>query len=168
MAHIITAVFPTPQAAKQAISEMKSAGIDTQDISALAKDSFVIENGEDLQHNHVKGGSVGGALTGGVLGILFGILAAPAALVVPGLGPMLVFGPMTVWGITGAVTGGLLGALTSTGYPETVAADYETEIKQGGVLLAVQAQHSQEDNIKEIMRRNNGNNAHVIHKSFRT
>jgi uncharacterized membrane protein len=165
MAHIITAIFPNPELAKSAIQEIKDLGFDTDDISAMAQDGF----GGKHNSQNIKGGSVGdSAATGGVLGILFGLLAAPAALVMPGVGPMLIFGPMAVWGITGTVTGGLLGSLTTSGYPEEVAKNYENQISQGKVLMAVQADHSQEDLIKDTIRRHGGGEEHVLHKSYKT
>ncbi len=164
MSHIVTAIFPNPQSAKSAIREIKGAGFDTSEISAMAKDGFAA--GGDA--SGVKGGSVGNTVTGGVLGMLFGLLAAPAALVMPGIGPMLVFGPMAVWGITGAVTGRFLGSLTSSGYPEEVAKNYESQVAQGKILFAVQTDHSQEELIKDIVRRHGGGDEHVLHKSYKT
>jgi hypothetical protein len=164
MAHVITAVLPFPKAAKAAVAEIKSTGLDIGDISAIAKDG----PDQEMIDGNFKGGSVGGTVTGGILGVLFGILSAPAALKIPGLGPMLVFGPMAVWGITGAVTGSLLGTLSASGYPPEIATEYENQIRQGGILLAVQAHHQQEQQIKDILRRHGAFSEHVLHKEIKT
>ena len=80
---------------------------------------------------------------GGTLGLLAGI----GALAIPGLGPFIAAGPIMAslagLGVGGAV-GGLIGALVGMGIPEYEAKRYEGRVKNGGVLLSVHCDRSDE------------------------
>jgi hypothetical protein len=69
-----------------------------------------------------------------------GLLAGIGALAIPGVGPLIVAGPIVAafagLGVGGAV-GGIIGALVGMGIPEYEAKRYEGRIKEGGVLLSV-------------------------------
>ena len=87
-------------------------------------------------------GAAGGALLGGALGWM-GI----GALAIPGVGPFIAAGPImaTLAGIgAGGAVGGLIGALVGMGIPEYEAKRYEGHIKEGGVLLSVHCDTSDE------------------------
>ena len=70
------------------------------------------------------------------------ILFGSAYFLVPGIGPLLVAGPLVVW-IVGvlegaAVVGGVSvfgAALASIGIPKNSVVQYETEVKNGKLLL---------------------------------
>ncbi len=79
-----------------------------------------------------------GAFWGGLWGFLFGA----AFFWVPGIGPLLVAGPLVTWIVAAlegaALTGGLsaLGAaLYSIGIPRNSVLDYETAIKAGKFVI---------------------------------
>ena len=80
---------------------------------------------------------------GGTLGLLAGI----GTLAIPGLGPFIAAGPIMAalagMGVGGAV-GGLIGALVGMGIPEYEAKRYEGRIKDGGILLSVHCDTSEE------------------------
>ncbi|HEY6390129.1 MAG TPA: hypothetical protein VIX89_02555, partial [Bryobacteraceae bacterium] len=69
------------------------------------------------------------------------------ALAIPGLGPFIAAGPimgaLAGLGVGGAV-GGLIGALVGMGIPEYEAKRYEGRVKEGGVLLSVHCNSSEE------------------------
>jgi hypothetical protein len=69
------------------------------------------------------------------------------ALAIPGVGPLIAAGPimgaLAGLGVGGAV-GGLIGALVGMGIPEYEAKRYEGRIKEGGVLLSVHCDTSDE------------------------
>jgi hypothetical protein len=79
-----------------------------------------------------------GALTGGVIGSLVGLLGS---LLVPGIGPILVGGVLAslAGAGLGATTGGILGALKSAGVPEHDAAHFDAGLRSGGTLVTVSA-----------------------------
>ena len=78
--------------------------------------------------------------TGGVIGGTLGLLAGIGALAIPGVGPLIAAGPIMAslagLGIGGAV-GGIVGALVGMGIPEYEAKRYEGAVKEGGTLLSV-------------------------------
>ncbi|RXH55878.1 hypothetical protein GRAN_2735 [Granulicella sibirica] len=90
-----------------------------------------------------------GAYWGGFWGLLFG----SAMFGIPGIGPLLVAGPLVAWivaGLEGAVVvGGVsaLGAgLVSIGIPKDSVVEYETAIKSDKFVLIV---HGSFDDVKK-------------------
>ena len=76
-----------------------------------------------------------------------GWLVGIGALAIPGLGPFIAAGPIMAAlagaGVGGAV-GGLTGALIGMGIPEYEAKRYEGRVKDGGILLSVHSDSSEE------------------------
>jgi sorbitol-specific phosphotransferase system component IIBC len=95
-----------------------------------------------------------GAFWGGFWGLLFG----SAFFVIPGLGPLLMAGPVIAW-IVGALEGavvvggvGVLGAgLFSMGIPKNSVLQYETAIKNDKFLLMVSGSAMEVAKAKEIL-----------------
>ncbi len=81
-------------------------------------------------------GAAAGAATGAVLGGLAGL----AALAIPGIGPLLVAGPIASV-LTGVVAGGALGGLAGSfaglGMPTEHAERYAEAVRAGGTFVAV-------------------------------
>jgi len=99
------------------------------------KDSKMVE--QEHGHKTLAGAGVGGAVGGTVGATIVAILAAGAALTVPGLG-LVIVGPLAgalAGGATGAVAGGLVGTLVGAGIPDARARVYEKDIKDGSILL---------------------------------
>jgi hypothetical protein len=107
-----------------------------------------------------------GAFWGGLWGMLFG----SAFFFVPGVGPLLVAGPLVAW-IVGAlegavVTGGLtaLGAgLYSIGIPKDSVLEYETAVKSGNYVLVAHGTPEDVAKAKSIVEQTDGTKtvAHV-------
>ena len=102
-------------------------------------------------------GAATGAGTGAVLGGAFGWLVGTGALAIPGLGPFIAAGPIMAalaGAGVGAAAGGLTGALVGMGIPEYEAKRYEGRLKEGGILLSVHCDTSDEiKRAKEILER---------------
>lgn len=77
-----------------------------------------------------------GSMVGGLVGVL---AAMGISIPLPGLG-LVVAGPLAA-GLLGAgaggVTGGLIGALLTSGMPENSAKQFEEGIRQGGIMISV-------------------------------
>lgn len=163
MSEVVIGVFSDSNNAEGAVLKLEQKGYNPKDMSILMKDVSEAKKISDNTGASVAEGAVKGAGTGAVLGGLAGFLAGT---VVPGLGGFLIGGPIgaalgmtgaaatTVSGaVTGAVAGGLLGALMGTfGLSEEEARDYETRIKEGGILVAVPSKEGDSGEIKAIMR----------------
>ena len=97
-----------------------------------------------------------GRLTGAVLGGALGLLAGIGALAIPGVGPLIAAGPImaTLAGLgVGGAVGGVTGALIGLGIPEYEAKRYEGRIKEGGILLSVHCDTSDQiKRAKDIMK----------------
>jgi hypothetical protein len=80
---------------------------------------------------------------GGVMGWLLGV----GALAIPGIGPFIAAGPIMAAlagaGVAGTI-GGIAGALIGMGIPEYEAKRYEGRVKDGGILLSVHSNTSDE------------------------
>jgi len=100
-----------------------------------------------------------GAVGGGILGGLAGLLVGLGALTIPGIGPVLAAGPLAAaLGTTlagagiGAAAGGLVGALVGIGVPEEEAEYYAEGVRRGGVLVSVHASDATADDATSALR----------------
>jgi hypothetical protein len=140
-------IFPNRASAEAAVDQLTAAGFSNQDISVLMPDSassreFATEKNTKLPEGTTTGVGVGGAV-GGTLGLLAGI----GALAIPGVGPLIAAGPImaTLAGVgAGGAVGGFVGALVGLGIPEYEAKRYEGRVKEGGILLSVHCDTSEE------------------------
>src|ERR1700748_619334 len=140
-------IYPSNSAAETAVDQLVAAGFSNQDVSVLMADrkgskDFAAEKNTKAPEGATTGVGVGGAV-GGTLGLLAGI----GALAIPGVGPLIAAGPIMAGlaglGIGGAV-GGLVGALVGMGIPEYEAKRYEGRVKDGGTLLSVHCDTSEQ------------------------
>jgi hypothetical protein len=129
--------FRDRAAADRAYETLASSGFGRDDISIIGRGA---EGKTGLMHDddHVSAGE--GAAVGGIAGLLIGA----AAMLIPGIGPIVAIGPLTAaltgavtGGVTGAVVGGVAGALIDAGVPEDEARWYEDRFRQGGYLVSV-------------------------------
>jgi tetrahydromethanopterin S-methyltransferase subunit C len=131
-------IYKSSAQAESAVDHILRAGFSNNDISVLLPDAHSTKAPE---------GTTTGVTTGGVVGGTLGLLAGIGALAIPGLGPFIAAGPIMAalagLGVGGAV-GGLIGALVGMGIPEYEAKRYEGRVKDGGVLLSVHCDTSDE------------------------
>jgi len=140
------------------IGELRAAGFDSTDVSALLPDT---RGTRDFAHEHntkAPEGAIAGVGAGGTVGGVVGLLAGIGAIAIPGLGPLIAAGPLMAalsGAAVGAAVGGITGALIGMGIPEIEAKRYEGKIKDGNILLAVHVNDGHEiDRAKEIFKRN--------------
>ncbi|NLE86123.1 MAG: DUF3341 domain-containing protein [Myxococcales bacterium] len=142
MAHAqsVIAVVPSQNAAEQAVTQLKEAGVSPEEISALFPDKRGAHDFALEHHTKAPEGALAGVGVGGVLGGTLGALAGIGALAIPGVGPLIAAGPIlaTLSGAAaGATVGGVAGALVGLGMPEFEAKQYEGKLKEGNILLSV-------------------------------
>lgn len=163
----VLGVFSGVGAADEAVTALKDAGYTTDSMSAIVKEGVTqVRDVGSTKAETVTEGAVSGATTGGVIGGIAGLLVGIGALAIPGIGAVMVAGPLvavlgltgtaaaTVSGAaTGAMAGGLIGALVGLGVPEDTAKLYEETIQAGGVLLTVPADSSEhEREVRSILQ----------------
>ena len=125
--------------ADRAYDALRAAGYDKDDISIMGRGA---EGGTGLAADTDRGDvSAGeGAATGGIVGLLLGA----AAMLIPGIGPIVAVGPLAAGlagavtgGVTGAVVGGITGGLVHMGVPEEEARWANERFSSGGYLVTV-------------------------------
>lgn len=145
------AIFARREQAEQAIRTLHDAGIDLKQISLIGRGVHSEEHvaGYYTTGDRMKAWGANGAFWGGIWGLLFGA----AFFWVPGLGPLMIAGPIVAWlvgALEGAVVvGGLsaLGAaLYSIGIPNDSILQYETAIKADKIVLVV---HGTPEDVKQ-------------------
>jgi hypothetical protein len=140
-------IYKSSIEAERAVDRILAAGFSNDDISVLLPDSQSTKELAHEKNTKAPEGTTAGVATGGVVGGTLGLLAGIGALAIPGLGPFIAAGPIMAslagLGVGGAV-GGLIGALAGMGIPEYEAKRYEGRVKDGGVLLSVHCDTSDE------------------------
>src|SRR3954465_13936351 len=145
-----TAVFglyKSRMQAESAVDALQQAGFRSDDISVLLPDQQSSEEFAHEKNTKAPEGTTTGVAAGGAIGGTLGLLAGVGALAIPGLGPFIAAGPimgaLAGAGAGGAV-GGLVGALVGMGIPEFEAKRYEGAVKDGGTLLSVHCDTSEQ------------------------
>src|ERR1700730_3603983 len=140
-------IYRTVGQAEQTVNRLVAAGFSHDDISGLLPDNDSTKEFAHKKDTKAPEGATTGVTAGGAIGGAIGLLAGMGALAMPGLGPFIAAGPIMAGlaglGVGGAV-GGFIGALVGMGIPEYEAKRYEGRLKNGGVLLSVHCDTSEE------------------------
>ena len=136
----VVALFESHNQAEDAVRELQKDGFDMKKLSIVGKDYHTDEH---VVGYYNAGGRMMywgklGAFWGGFWGLLFG----SAFFWIPGIGQVLVAGPLVMW-IVGALEEAALFAgitalgagLYSIGIPKNSILQYETEVKNGRLVL---------------------------------
>jgi uncharacterized membrane protein len=152
----VVAIYDTHEQAEHAIKELQEAGVDMKSLSIAAKDTHTDEHvvGYYNAGDRMKYWGKVGAFWGGFWGLLFG----SALFAIPGLGPILVAGPLVAWiiaGLEGAVVVGGVSAvgagLVSIGIPKDSVLKYEIALKTDKFLLVVHGTPDEVEKAKNII-----------------
>jgi hypothetical protein len=149
-------IYATPATAEAAVDHLIAKGFSNSAISVLLPDDESTRAFAHEKATKAPEGTTAGVTTGGVIGGTLGLLAGIGALAIPGVGPLIAAGPIMAslagLGVGGAV-GGIVGALVGLGIPEYEAKRYEGAVKDGGTLLSVHCDTSQQiDTAKEALK----------------
>jgi len=161
----IVGLFDDYSHAQKAMTALEGAGVPHNDMSLVANNegeryasNTASESTASTSAPYVSGGAIGhdaivGAEIGGIAGAAIGLFG----LAIPGLGWIATagwLGGMLLGAGTGAVIGGLTGALTHAGVPQEDASYYNEGVRQGGTLLAVKAEDSLATRVAGILDEN--------------
>jgi uncharacterized membrane protein len=152
----VVAVFGSHSAAEEAVKELQHSGIDMKTLSIIGKDTHTDEHVTGYYNNgdRMKYWGKMGAFWGGFWGLLLG----SAFFAIPGIGPVLLAGPVVAW-IVGAlegavVVGGLsaIGAgLYGMGIPKDSVLQYETALKVDKYLVMVHGTSQEAEKARQIL-----------------
>jgi len=164
-----TAVFglyATPATAENGVDHLITLGFANEAISVLMPDDDTTRAFAHEKNTKAPEGTTTGAVAGGAIGGTLGVLAGLGALAIPGIGPLLAAGPLVaaLAGVgAGGAVGGLIGALVGMGIPEYEAKRYEGAVRDGGTLLSVHCDTSDQISLAKQGLRDTG--AHDIASS---
>ena len=156
----VVAIYKSHSEAEEAIKELERSGFDMAKLSIVGRDYHTDEHvvGYYTAGDRMKYWGKQGAFWGGFWGLLFG----SAFFWIPGLGPLLMAGPLVTWVVGAlegaAVVGGLsaLGAgLYSLGIPKDSVLRYETAIKTGKFVLIVHGTREETSRARDMIARTN-------------
>ena len=137
---VVVAVYDTHVKAEQAILDLHKSGFDMKQVSIAGKDPHADEHAVGFWHlgDTIKQWSEAGVFWGNMWGMLLGA----AVFAFPGVGAIMIGGPLVAWmaaRLEGTIVlGGLTAigaALFSVGVPEESVAHYETALKTNKFLV---------------------------------
>jgi hypothetical protein len=156
----VVAIYKTHVEAEAAMKELQQAGFDMKKLSIVGRDYHTDEHviGYYNAGDRMKYWGKAGAFWGGIWGLLFG----SAFFLIPGVGPLVVAGPLVGW-ILGALEGAVvvggvsaLGAgLYSLGIPKDSVLQYETALRSGKFVVIAHGSAQEATHAREIINHTN-------------
>ena len=156
----VVAIYQSHTEAEAAVKELQRSSFDMTKLSIVGRDQHTDEHviGYYNAGDRMKYWGKTGAFWGGIWGMLFG----SAFFLIPGVGPLLVAGPLVGW-IVGALEGALvvgglsaIGAgLYSLGIPKNSILRYETALKTGKFVLIAHGTQEETTRARDIINRTN-------------
>jgi hypothetical protein len=156
----VIAIYPTHPGAEAAVKALQEAGFDMKKLSIVGRDYHTEEHvvGYYNTGDRMKAWGKIGAFWGWIWGCLFG----SAFILIPGIGPLFVAGPLVGWLVgaleSAAVVGGMsaLGAaIFGLGIPKDSILQYETALKTDKFVLIAHGSAAELTQAKEIVARTN-------------
>ena len=161
----LTGLFPDRDSAERAYQGAVERGYKTDDINLVMSDETRKRHfGEDQRTTELGSKAAEGAGIGAGIGGTLGAFAAAVAAVgtsiaLPGLG-LVIAGPIAAalaGAGAGGAAGGLVGALIGWNIPEERVKQYESGIKEGGILMGVKPRNDADaDHLEKHWRGANG------------
>lgn len=164
---MVTGLFPDRASAERAYGIITTRGYGSDDLNLMMSDdtrkAHFADKETELGNKAAEGAGVGAGIGGTLGAVLAGIAAVGTTLVLPGLG-VVVAGPLAAalaGAGAGGIAGGILGALIGAGIPEERVKYYEEGIRQGGIVMGVNARNEEDAaHIQEGWTQSGG--SHVI------
>ncbi len=153
----VVAIYKTHSEAEEAVKELQKSGFDMKKLSIVGKDYQTDEHvvGYYNAGDRMKYWGKLGAFWGGIWGMLFGA----AFFAIPGIGPVLVAGPLVAWIVSAlesaVVVGGLsaIGAgLYSIGIPKDSVVKYELALRSDKFVLLAHGTADEVAKARDIMQ----------------
>jgi hypothetical protein len=156
----VVAIYKSHAEAESAVRELQQSGFDMKQLSIVGRDYHTDEHvvGYYNTGDRMKHWGKLGAFWGGIWGLLFG----SAFFLIPGVGPLLVAGPLVGW-LVGALEGAVVvgglsvigAALFSLGIPKDSILSYETALKSGKFVLIAHGSAMETTEAREIINHTN-------------
>jgi len=159
-------VFSKHQDSEAAVKELEKSGYDMKKLSVIGKEYQSEENvvGYFNTGDRIATWGKFGLFWGAMWGFLFG----SAFFLIPGMGPVIVGGPMVSWILgaleTAVAVGGLTaigGALASIGIPKDSIIQYETALKAHKFVVIAHGTLQEVEKAKSILVQNKADESNV-------
>ena len=163
----VVGLFDDIHQARDAVQELLKSGFDRSEVNLVAHGAaqeyadMFDDNGhyshltqESVDNHVVASGKVGGI--GAAIGGLGGLLLGLAMLTIPGVGPVVVAGPLAtavVGAGAGFAVGGMIGGFTNIGVSEIDAEAYSEAIRRGATAVVVKADVDRAARAAEVINR---------------
>lgn len=143
----VTGLFPDRDSAERAYQGAVDRGYKSDDLNLVMSDEtrtrhFSGSQGDretELGTKAAEGAGIGAGIGGTVGAIAAAVAAVGTSIALPGLG-LIIAGPVAAalaGAGAGGAAGGLVGALIGWNIPEERVKEYETGIREGGILMGV-------------------------------
>jgi hypothetical protein len=151
---MLTGLFRDRDSAERAYQSISDRGYTRDDVNLVMSEDTrkrhftgtTAGRETELGSKAAEGAGIGGAIGGSLGAIAAAIAAVGTTVALPGLGLVLA-GPVAaaIAGAgAGAATGGIVGALIGWGIPEERVKEYDTGIRDGGILMAVRPRNDED------------------------
>lgn len=144
----VIGVFKSRGSAEKAAEQLRQQGFTTEEINLVSKKQEGKEKNEYYNDDITDG-----ALTGGTIGGIGGLLLGAGAMAIPGIGPVIAAGPIAA-AISGVVAGGIAGGLIDWGIPAEASHRYEESVAQGNTLAVIRADAAKVNAAAQVLRQN--------------
>jgi hypothetical protein len=146
----VVGVYESMKDAEAAVHTLLDQGVPPDQVSIVGQDL----HSETNVHGFVSTGDVAktGAKTGAWVGGLFGVLSGAAVLFVPGVGALIVLGPLAAGALAaaeGAAAGGGLGAVLGHFIAKKHVPKYSRHLEAGNYLVL---RHQPQESDTEILQ----------------
>jgi uncharacterized membrane protein len=148
----VVAIYKSHAEAETAVKDLQQSGFDMKKLSIVGRDYHTDEHvvGYYNTGDRMKHWGKTGAFWGGIWGLLFG----SAFFLIPGVGPLVMAGPLVGW-IVGALEGAVVVGGYSFGIPKDSVLRYETAIKSGKFVVIAHGSDAETVHAREIINRTN-------------
>lgn len=153
----VVAVYPSFEKARLAIQALDQADYPAEQVSLVTHSvqgevprDETLQYGDKTERNAATGAGIGG---------LVGVLLGSPLLTVGGIGAVLIAGPIAV-GLTGALVGGFLGAMSGWGVHTDHVLDYEKKVAEGAILVVVNGNPQQVAEAEGILQEADADELH--------
>ncbi|BBB93124.1 MAG TPA: hypothetical protein PKA28_01180 [Methylomusa anaerophila] len=143
----VVGIFNSHDDAEKAVNALRSQGFGIEEINIVSKNKST----RNRENQYFEDDVTDGALTGGTLGGIGGLLLGAGALAIPGVGPVLAAGPIAA-ALSGAVAGGIAGGLIDWGIPAEAGKHYEEQVAKGGILTVIRTSENKVQQAAQVLR----------------
>lgn len=149
----VIGTFDEKAGIKTAVSNLQAAGFTKEEVALVT--SYDAEEVRDVLDEEPEHAAASGALVGGGIGSILGLLGGIVVLPIPGAGPLLASG------IIASTSTGLLGAYLGSIYATRAVDEPEHELKEAlskdEVLLVVRINEGNEEEARAILSQSGAN-----------